>query len=59
MILNGQAAVVTGGGSGLGVIGLNDASYAGTTLTNGSQVFSGPNNSNNQFGATVGLRHKF
>ena len=47
------------GGSGLGVMGLNDASYAGTTLTNGSQVFSGPNNSNNQFGATVGLRHKF
>lgn len=46
------------GGSGLGVLGLNDASYAGTTLTSGSQVFSGPNNNNNQFGATVGLRHK-
>ena len=47
------------GGSGLGVMGLNDASYAGTTLTNGNQVFSNSANSNNQIGATVGLRHKF
>ncbi|TXD60213.1 porin [Ralstonia sp. TCR112] len=47
------------GGSGLGVMGLNASGYTGTTLTNGEQVFSGSGNSNNQFGATVGLRHKF
>ncbi|MGS0624809.1 porin [Ralstonia sp. VS2407] len=47
------------GGSGLGVMGLNASGYTGTTLTNGEQVFSNSGNSNNQFGATVGLRHKF
>ena len=49
-------------GSGLGVAGLNDANYGGkdaTTLTNGSQVFSNSANNNNQFGAVVGIRHKF
>lgn len=46
-------------GSGLGVMGLNDANYAGTTLTGGNQVFSNSASNNNQFGATVGIRHKF
>ncbi|MGA3948794.1 porin [Ralstonia nicotianae] len=47
-------------GSGLGVAGLNDSGYAGTTLTNGSQVLSNTTNGNaNQFGAVVGIRHKF
>jgi len=50
-------------GSGLGVLGLNAAdSYAGTTLSGGSNVFSSPAagvGNANQFGATVGLRHKF
>lgn len=52
-------------GSGLGVLNLNTTdSYAGTTLgsTNfGNQnVYSSPAAGNaNQFGATVGIRHKF
>ena len=48
-------------GSGLGVLGLNASdSYAGTTLSSGSNVYSSPAAGNsNQFGATVGLRHKF
>ncbi|MET3448195.1 porin [Ralstonia sp. 1138] len=52
-------------GSGLGVAGLNDSNYgiAGTpyTLTSGGQqVFSNvTNGSSNQFGAVVGVRHKF
>ncbi|WP_043899021.1 porin [Ralstonia pseudosolanacearum] len=48
-------------GSGLGVAGLNDSGYAGTTLTNGNQVLSntGTAGNANQFGAVVGIRHKF
>ncbi|CAJ0892316.1 Outer membrane porin protein [Ralstonia mannitolilytica] len=49
-------------GSGLGVLGLNNTdAYANTTLNSGAaQVFSSPAAGNaNQFGATIGLRHKF
>ncbi|AQW30741.1 porin [Ralstonia syzygii subsp. celebesensis] len=47
-------------GSGLGVAGLNDSGYTGTTLTNGNQVLSNTTSGNaNQFGAVVGIRHKF
>jgi len=48
-------------GSGLGVLNLNNSdSYAGTTLGSGNNVASNPTTGNaNQFGATVGLRHKF
>ena len=50
-------------GSALGVMGFNDVSVQGgvnsSTITNGNQVFSNQANTNNQFGATVGIRHKF
>lgn len=48
-------------GSGLGVLGLNASdSYANTSLSGGSNVFSSPATGNaNQFGAVVGVRHKF
>ncbi|WP_199032565.1 porin [Ralstonia sp. ASV6] len=50
-------------GSALGVAGFNDIAGPGTqnssSGTNGSQIFSGPNNTNNQLGAVVGIRHKF
>ena len=54
------------GGSGLGVLGLNNSAYpfsltGNTSSSTADQVFS--NNSTagnaNQFGATVGIRHKF
>ncbi len=52
-------------GSALGVAGFNNVAGTGTVNgselsgTNGSQVFSGPGNTNNQLGAVVGIRHKF
>ncbi|CAJ0715312.1 porin [Ralstonia mannitolilytica] len=48
-------------GSGLGVLGLNASnSYANTSLSGGNNVFSSPAAGNaNQFGAVVGVRHKF
>ncbi len=51
-------------GSGLGVLGLNNSAYpqsltGASSATTADQVFSNTGNSNNQFGATVGIRHKF
>lgn len=48
-------------GSALGVAGFNGLSTNNPTtlVSTDSQVYSGTNNTHNQFGAVVGVRHKF